>query len=198
MNEPVKEILDVNAGRLACGVVETGPHARYGMYKTKRGHHEMVHRCLAALMPIADTFDAVLCTGLSGTIPGSTIALWMDKELMVIRPQGRDGTTIGHGYLVEGEVGHREAVRYLIVDDFVSSGATLKKLMKYCPTRNGSRIVGVCLYSQPLGFHDEKLEQGRSLLFTVTDTWGGPDQQYELWRRAKDSILFDVKPVVPV
>jgi adenine/guanine phosphoribosyltransferase-like PRPP-binding protein len=88
------------------------------------------------------TFDAIAITGVSGALFGIPLAYMLNKELIIIRKAEKrhSGRIEGGGYLL----GMRNARRYIIVDDLVESGKTLKfirrSVRKETPT---AKLVGV-------------------------------------------------------
>jgi hypothetical protein len=76
-------------------------------------------------------FDSIAFRGVSGTILGAPIALLMNKEMVLVRKDGDDT----HSYY--GVEGNKNVRRYIIVDDFVSTGATaeaiISKIKEFAP-----------------------------------------------------------------
>jgi adenine/guanine phosphoribosyltransferase-like PRPP-binding protein len=69
-------------------------------------------------------FEAIAFTGMSGAVPAGALALELDKSLIMVR-KPNDGS---HSpYVVEGD---DSAQRYVIVDDFVSSGSTVNRVVE--------------------------------------------------------------------
>jgi hypothetical protein len=68
-------------------------------------------------------FDALAFRGMSGTLIGPSVALAMDKTMILVRKPGVDCHST---YPVEGDQGAR---RYIIIDDMISSGATAKTII---------------------------------------------------------------------
>lgn len=64
-------------------------------------------------------FDTIVCTGLSGVTAGALLAHALGKELVVVRKA--DDTSTHSTRKAEGYLGER----WLFVDDFTDSGATL-------------------------------------------------------------------------
>ena len=99
-------------------------------------------------------FDAVAFTGVSGALLAPPIAMTLNKTLLLIR-KTKDST---HSpFQVEGDKGAR---RYLIVDDFVSSGATVcmivEKVKDFAP---GAVCVGVLSAGFPTCARFETVEK---------------------------------------
>jgi len=81
---------------------------------------------------ILDTedFDTFAFRGISGALITPTLALMMDKTLCAVRKPKTDENS--HGFFnVEG---NRAAQRFIIVDDFISSGATVYAILKEMAT----------------------------------------------------------------
>jgi len=66
--------------------------------------------------------DAVVVTGKSGIAMGFAAAMFADIPLVTLRKQG-DST---HGLRIEGP--HILVTRYIILDDFIDSGATVERI----------------------------------------------------------------------
>ncbi len=64
-------------------------------------------------------FDAIACRGVSGLLIAPIVAMRLNKTLIVVRK----GEKTHSCYVVEGD---HAAKRYLILDDFIASGATVR------------------------------------------------------------------------
>jgi hypothetical protein len=80
----------------------------------------VIDRTKAALAKLH--FDAIAVTGLSGLLVGSIVAMEMDKPLIIVRKRGEERHTLNE---CEGVFGGET---YIILDDFVSSGATIFRI----------------------------------------------------------------------
>lgn len=69
-------------------------------------------------------FDAVVGTGVSGVVFGSMLALVMSKDFVAVR---KSSTSAHSSKRVEGLDGR---FKYIIIDDLIDSGATLKNIKK--------------------------------------------------------------------
>jgi len=89
-------------------------------------------------------FDTIAFTGLSGSLFGPVLAYVMGKEIIAVRKQGEPNHS---GRDAEG---HAAAKRVLIVDDFVSSGNTLRNIDQAVRalTFQNAKIIGVYLYEE--------------------------------------------------
>jgi adenine/guanine phosphoribosyltransferase-like PRPP-binding protein len=96
-----------------------------------------------------DQFQYVLVTGLSGIIPGAIFAHLYGKDLVVVR-KPREAC---HGQHVEGPYdwdsekfdGNPGASGYIILDDFICHGHTLKRLLDV--HQNGQMPEFVVMYN---------------------------------------------------
>lgn len=99
-----------------------------GMYTIKflepktRAKH--IRAAIKVLKPIAHTFDSVAFCGMSGALIAPEIAKKLNKELIMVRKSNK-----GHhsNYMVEG---YYRSNKYIIVDDFIDSGKTVKRMKK--------------------------------------------------------------------
>ncbi len=104
------------------------------------GCRRVVTNSLKQLQPVADRFDALAVRGVSGLTIGPILAYEMGKGLIVVRK----GETRHSLCDVEGLLG--PTVRYLIVDDFIASGATMREIQEQIGRRG--RFVGYHLYQR--------------------------------------------------
>lgn len=111
---------------------------------TKMGRlDEAVFLLEEALTPVADEFDSILVTGLSGIVPGSIIAHKLGKRLVVLRKPGEPT----HGQEVEGAYDWADSDKdYVIVDDFVAGGKTMTRLLDAHPGEQPPKYI--CLYNE--------------------------------------------------
>lgn len=103
----------------------------------------MIARCVTRLSPYKKKFDSVVATGLSGVIIGAQVAEKLKKNFVVVRKPSEKS----HGDTIEavGDIG-----RYIIFDDFIATGATIKRVKKVLDASrifNNSVCVGVYLWS---------------------------------------------------
>lgn len=75
----------------------------------------------------AHKFDAIAFRGLSGTLVGPLLAYLLNKTVLAVRKPHELKRSNSHGYYqVEGDIA---AGKYVIVDDFVSSGDTVREII---------------------------------------------------------------------
>lgn len=85
-------------------------------------------------------FDAIAFRGLSGALFAPTVAMKMSRTLIAVRKKA----TIHSTRIVEGDYNAR---RYVILDDFVSSGDTVRHIVdEICDAIPDARCIGVCEY----------------------------------------------------
>lgn len=87
-------------------------------------------------------FDTIAFSGISGAIVAPMIALWMNKHLLLVRKKNDDTHS---RLMVEGYYGVK---KFIVVDDFVSSGTTLRRILE--ATHQASPVaefVGVLSYT---------------------------------------------------
>jgi len=73
-------------------------------------------------------FDTIAFRGMSGALPAIPLALRLKKEFIFVRKDFEVGTG-SHSYRqVEG---HKSVKRYVIIDDLICTGNTLKEIVKH-------------------------------------------------------------------
>lgn len=89
-------------------------------------------------------FDYLIGTGLSGTCIIPTVALRLNKPFAIVRKDA------SHGYFqIEGIPKEDKQLSYLILDDFVSTGATVDTIltkMKAFTQRKDDICIGLFAY----------------------------------------------------
>lgn len=78
-------------------------------------------------------FDTIAFRGLSGALIAPIIAMRMNKHLVAIRK----GESCHSSHQLEGNVATE---RYVIVDDFISSGETVRKIVQEIYSRNHNAV----------------------------------------------------------
>jgi adenine/guanine phosphoribosyltransferase-like PRPP-binding protein len=170
--------------------------ADYQLHRSTIGMNTMVARCMKALRPIRDQFDALYVTGLSGEVPGAVLSYLWNKDLIVLRKQDAYGGTGSHGTAIEGDAWGRIGVRYVILDDFCANGGTLGRLMDSRP-RHGI-LVGICLYGHPRGEREIEAGYAKGPIaegnYCSSTVW----KDNYLVRRGATSMLFDFTTTKPL
>jgi adenine/guanine phosphoribosyltransferase-like PRPP-binding protein len=88
-------------------------------------------------------FNAIAFTGTSGAAIAYPLSFLLKVPLICVRKSSKDNH---YGSLVEG---YTSAKRYLIVDDFIETGRTIKKITQAIDreTDKQSKLVGIFLYN---------------------------------------------------
>jgi adenine/guanine phosphoribosyltransferase-like PRPP-binding protein len=96
---------------------------------------------------VGDDFHFFAVTGVSGIVLGTLLSQKFERHLVVVRKQREAKHS---GYIVEGlqAINGVGNLKYVIVDDFISTGTTIKR-MRYELSRHarGSELVGAYLYN---------------------------------------------------
>ncbi len=96
-------------------------------------------------------FDVVACCGTSGLIIAPILAHHFNKKLLVVQKTNQHRHTSDH---LDGFIGGQ---KYIIVDDFIDSGATIRRIVrkvkKYQEGANvvPPQLVSIFCYSSPSG-----------------------------------------------
>ena len=90
-----------------------------------------------------DEFDTIAFRGMSGAVIAPTVAYFMNKPMVLVRKSG-DST---HSSCVLEGCG-TEVERYVIVDDMVSTGATVREIQTQMWDRANAKCVGIVLYKE--------------------------------------------------
>lgn len=86
--------------------------------------HRSMRRIRESFRGLEHKFDVVVVSGLSGTIPGAIYAHENNKQLVVIRKDD----DICHGVRTEGREYFHHKQPYVIIDDFISCGTTMRRI----------------------------------------------------------------------
>lgn len=96
---------------------------------------KIVNKTISLIKKHKIKFDAIAFRGLSGSLAASAISIQLNKPLIAIRKNS------SHGDKVEGYV---LADTYIIIDDFIDSGKTIKSILRDID----GMCVGIVLYGQ--------------------------------------------------
>jgi orotate phosphoribosyltransferase-like protein len=106
-----------------------------------------VNKAVTCLKRHKDEFDAIAFRGMSGAALAPILAYLLNKELVIVRKLTSHKRTHAH-QRVEGNV---EGLRYIIVDDFVFSGATISRTIgainRYLRGSEPATCVALYLYN---------------------------------------------------
>lgn len=121
-----------------------------------------------AQIRLADVeFDTLVGTGFSGGIVIPSLALAMDKKFILIRKETDDSH---HG---KGRVCGALGRRWIFVDDFVSSGATRKRVIRKVDEAANeaaavTQLVGQYMYAS---YSDDGIADGRGRFERFDSEW---------------------------
>lgn len=120
-----------------------------------------VSKAVKILKPIVDRFDGIAFRGASGMIPGSILSHLLRKSIVLVRKDEKRHSRRS----VEGDLAISS---YIIVDDQISTGATIKEIIKqvnafalhpprlYGVLLFGSQCEGVDLEFHPITYYEVK------------------------------------------
>lgn len=129
-------------------------------------------------------YDTIVGTGLSGTIFTARVAPGLHKNFAIVRKD--DDTSTHSGKRVEGIVGER----FVVADDFVSSGATLKKVLERMREKHPrAEFVGVYQYERGT-FTPVSRAMDHFGSWVADVLQGGPILGPKTLRQAQDDALF--------
>ena len=105
-----------------------------------KNRNKIIIKAVCDLRKISDQFDSIVCCGVSGLMVVPQIAELLDKHIVIIR---KPNEKCYSDFPMEGVT----PFRYVIVDDLVCSGSTIKHIKhtiyEDCPK---ARCVGVYCY----------------------------------------------------
>lgn len=153
----------------------TGPayqyptHLRPAMNRVER--KKTVEACIEKLRQYE--FDTLAFSGISGASIGFILAQLMDKEVISVRQPGVKRHA-GNQY---NEEGYRHALKYIVIDDLISTGTTVARVIrgvrKIAPQ---AEFVGVLVYynrvklvKPPTPFDDEYSYEWNSVAHVLRD-----------------------------
>lgn len=112
-------------------------------------------------------FDAIAFRGLSGALIAPTVAMRMGKTLIAVRK----GEKSHSSNMVEGD---RAARRYVIIDDFIASGATVEAILdgvhKWAPKAECIGVFQAVRITKPLK-HPEWHDYPDTLCTDIVKQW---------------------------
>lgn len=97
------------------------------IYHGDNGLKDLAAEVMSAALSLAAyryDYDAIAVTGISGLSVGAPLSLITNKKLVVIRKESETAHSSAHPGMTELKDGDR----YIFVDDFISSGATAKRV----------------------------------------------------------------------
>lgn len=114
----------------------------------KEKRERVIRRCRKEILNFPE-FDAIAFRGLSGALVTIPLAHILKKDIIVVR-KPKDDEPHHSWRMVEGL--EPSGKRIIIVDDFVSTGRTIKAILeeikKISSPGNPCKFVGILLYNQ--------------------------------------------------
>ena len=124
--------------------MEHSPYLRELM----RDQTSVINAAIATLSAVAEDFDAIVVTGVSGLLLGPTLAHLMRKRIGIVRKY-EDQPGKGNHAVCAVESNMEFDDRWLFVDDLIASGETVKRVVcqmeRHMPT---TRMAGRYLYNR--------------------------------------------------
>ena len=100
-----------------------------------------IDRLVERLKPVSNTFDSIAFRGVSGALVAPAVAVQLGKGLVVVRVSKRSNHS---GRMVEGST----KKRYIIIDDFISMGETVTKIITEIKKwRKEMECIGIYTYN---------------------------------------------------
>lgn len=137
----------------------------------KDSRKDAIKQAVDLLQPHLKEFDAIAFTGISGALVAPTLAFLLDKSLIAVRKDKIKEPRHSH-LSAEGE----DCQHYLIVDDFSSTGATVRNIIT---TIESQKITG-----EPVAvFFWSRIYAGTAKLHTVKflEPVGRPNLELPCW-----------------
>jgi len=102
--------------------------------------NKIIIKAVCDLRKIANSFDSIACCGVSGMLVVPQIAELLNKHIVVVR---KEGDKCYSEFRTEGVA----PFRYIILDDLICSGGTVKRIKKVLKQEyHRSLCVGVYCY----------------------------------------------------
>jgi adenine/guanine phosphoribosyltransferase-like PRPP-binding protein len=108
-----------------------------------------IQKCVNILTPLKNNFDSIAFMGISGALVAPAVASELGKHLIAVRKEKTRHST--HNV----EVGFKKPKNYIIIDDFVDSGSTIKSIVQNIQRRHPQAKLFEYLMYNP--YHKVKL-----------------------------------------
>ena len=115
-------------------------------------NRNLLNKLAAKVRASGVEFDAIAVRGCSGMLMGPALAMRMNKGIIMVRKDRRSSHS---GYDVEGPW---DGCHYIIVDDFIASGETVRTIVDAVADFSTSKCVGIFCYLGEEGSGDYKSE----------------------------------------
>ena len=133
LNQPVENIRKTETGE----VIQGSSHTCHVLNHKVR--NKIIIKAVCDLRKISDSFDSIACCGVSGLLVVAQVAELLNKHIIVVRK----GEKCYSEFRTEGVA----PFRYIILDDLICSGNTVKYIKKVLKEEyRRSQCVGVYCY----------------------------------------------------
>lgn len=134
LDQPMENIRRTESGE----VIQGSSHTCHVLNHKIR--NKIIIKAVCDLRKISDSFDSIACCGVSGMMVVPQIAELLNKHIVVVR---KEGEKCYSEFRTEGVA----PFRYIIVDDLICSGDTLKHIKKVLKEEyRRSECIGVYCY----------------------------------------------------
>ena len=124
--------------RTDSGIIQGASHTCHVLNHKIR--NKIIIKAVCDLRKISDQFDSIACCGVSGMLVVPQISELLNKNIIVVR---KEGEKCYSEFRTEGVA----PFRYIILDDLICSGSTVKYIKKILKDEYArSRCVGVYCY----------------------------------------------------
>jgi orotate phosphoribosyltransferase len=149
LNMPMEDVRKTSDGKY----IQGASHTCHVLNHKER--NKIIIKAVCDLRKISDSFDSIACCGVSGLMVVPQIAELLNKNIVVVRK----GERCYSEFRTEGVA----PFRYIILDDLICSGSTVKHIKKVLKDEYPrSSCVGVyCYLPDECAYHDD--EEGSKL-----------------------------------
>ncbi len=144
MNQTVEDFRQTEDGKVIQGAAHT---CRVLNHKNR---NKIIIKAVCDLRKIAESFDSIACCGVSGLMVVPQIAELLNKNIVIIRKPDEKRYS---DFYIEGV----SPFRYIVVDDLICSGNTLKWIRKAIHEDNPKAICAglYCYLPDECGYTTE-------------------------------------------
>jgi adenine/guanine phosphoribosyltransferase-like PRPP-binding protein len=133
LNQPIEDIRKTSEGKYIQGANHTCHVLNHKI------RNKIIIKAVCDLRKISDSFDSVVCCGVSGLMVAPQISELLNKNIVIVRK----GEQCYSEFRTEGVA----PFRYIILDDLICSGSTVKHIKKVLKDEySRSTCVGVYCY----------------------------------------------------
>ena len=129
LNQPIEDIRRTDSGQF----IQGSSHICHVLNHKIR--NKIIIKAVCDLRKIQNTFDSIACCGVSGLVVAPQVCEILNKNLIIVRKYNENRYS---DFSVEGA----NPGRYVILDDLVCSGKTLKHIISSIKEES---ITSICL-----------------------------------------------------